>query len=538
VAATPSPIPSLTATTTATATLTPIPTQTATATVEATPTEYVQPTLIPTIDPTLVPGLLSKAFSIQTLEGSNGHTLRQITGWDYGFGAGIWQYSCSGYYWLDTNHLLLYPSTGQEYGGPEGMWRVNVAPQPIIINLKTGYVWLPSEEVSAPSWSCSPVYWSKKLELLIISGTYNGKSAIFTYTLEGKRLAYYPGDLSSISPSKTKILVGDNTIIDLQTNKKVTLAWSLEDYHEFTLSGLFWTSDETRIYRCCYFYADLATGISHRFERSDFYLTDGTHLDPDGLWFYRGGWVRNDTYFLGEWSYVDDGDIRYLPMFDPAKKLIYDVREMAGISDELTCPDTNISTDGSYVWLECYDKHYLIDLTTFEADEYSIPGYSNADIDWSTDEKFVLIQNYDHTSEAELYYLVSLSNEELTTLPMVMKLVGDSWPQVRWHPAENVLAYITESTQRFAVFDAQTMTSRDIALPTTFQDLIWSRDGNKLALVAEDGSVWQIDYPKLESLEQLTPPLPDVHDVNWSPDGNSIAFISGSDIYIVDTAKK
>jgi hypothetical protein len=55
--------------------------------------------------------------------------------------------------------------------------------------------------------------------------------------------------------------------------------------------------------------------------------------------------------------------------------------------------------------------------------------------------------------------------------------------------------------------------------------------------VAEDGSLWQADYPKFDNFEQLTPILPNISQVNWSPDGNSISFISGSDIYIVDTVK-
>lgn len=65
----------------------------------------------------------------------------------------------------------------------------------------------------------------------------------------------------------------------------------------------------------------------------------------------------------------------------------------------------------------------------------------------------------------------------------------------------------------------------------------WSPDGEKLALVAKDGSLWQVDYPALQNLEQLMPSMPDVGSLNWSPDGNSIAFISGSDIYVVETNK-
>jgi tricorn protease-like protein len=61
--------------------------------------------------------------------------------------------------------------------------------------------------------------------------------------------------------------------------------------------------------------------------------------------------------------------------------------------------------------------------------------------------------------------------------------------------------------------------------------------GDRMVFTATDGSLWKIDYPTLEALEQLTPALPNVTQVNWSPDGNSIAFISGSDIYIVDTIK-
>ena len=67
--------------------------------------------------------------------------------------------------------------------------------------------------------------------------------------------------------------------------------------------------------------------------------------------------------------------------------------------------------------------------------------------------------------------------------------------------------------------------------------VVWSPTGEKLALVDEDGSLWQVGYPALENLEQLTPPLTNVTDVNWSHDGSSIGFISGSDIYIVEANK-
>lgn len=302
-----SPVPSSTAT--ITATLTPLPSITSSPTI--TPTnrpEYVPPTLIPTIDPTLVPDLLSKAFSVQTMEGVNGHKIRQITGWDHGFGTIVPPYYyCPGYIWLDTNHILLNPIAGQRDDYIDGAPRsIEVVFQPVVINLDSESVWLPPVNIS-PLDVCNRVYWSTELQILISSQLQGDVSTISTYTYDGDRVSSYTGSIIDISPSRTKILLAQDTLLDLRTNTRIKLDWSLEDYHQFDLTGLFWTSDETRTYRCCYFYADLTRGISHRFERSDFQFTDGIHLDPTGLWFYRGGWVRNDTYFLGEWSYVYEG---------------------------------------------------------------------------------------------------------------------------------------------------------------------------------------------------------------------------------------
>jgi hypothetical protein len=530
VTATPSPIPSPSATVTPTL----VPTQTATATIEPTP-EHVQPTLIPTIDLTLLPELLGKALSIQTVD-VNGNNSQRITGWEHGFGADIWYANCPSYVWLDTNHLLLYPGAGQEHP-PEGMGMlgVNVVPQPVVMNLETGSIWLPPVDISS-GLTCNRVFWSHDLGILINSGIYNGTPAVFTHTFDGKKLANYRGQFTQVSPSKEKILIDNNILIDLRTNSRTTLTWPLEDYEEQMLSGVFWTSDETRLYRCCYFYADLNTGTSFRFGNSDFQDRNGNPLEYEGLWPYRGRWVKNDAFFLATWSMVDDGDIRYLPLFDPDERTLYDVRQMAGISKDLSCPETNISTNGSYIWVECYEKHYLVNLTTFEANEYLIPGYSNSDIDWSMDEKFALIDNYNFTNETTQYYLLSLSNKELNTLP-IMNPISIPWQHPWWHSTDDVFAYINENARKFELFNAQTITVQEITFPTTLVDFVWSFSGERIALIAEDGSLWQIDYPKMENLEQLTSALPDVRDVQWAPDDKSIAFLSGSDIYIVNATK-
>jgi hypothetical protein len=535
VSSTITPVPSQAA-----STATPLPSQTTTSTPEPTPQpEFVWPTLIPTIDPALVPGLLSEAFSIQPMEGVNGHRLQLITGWDDGFGGGLMYDRCRGHYWLDTSHLLLYPSAG-EVSGPAGMAReIKVVPQPVVINIENGSVWLPPVSGSSPR-GCERVYWSRKLKILITSEIHDDISTVSTYTFDGRRLASYPGSLWDVSPRGTKILVSEDTLIDLKTNKMIKLAWSLEDYNEPHLSYLYWTyPEETRVYRCCYFYADITSGISERFQRSDFRDSDGNHLDNSGLWFHQGEWVLDNKYFLVHWLAVDDGPVRHQPLFDPATKLFYDLWELAGISPDLTWRYNEVSPDGNYVWIVGFERSYLVNLTTFESQHYRYQASTYTDVDWSADSKFVWLQTHDSDNKSTEFQILSISGRKLSPLPIAPLPDSDHW----WHPIEASVVYTAADKDALIFLHVSTMLYQELPFalkkqPYTYGNVVWSPDGEKLALVAEDGSVWQVDYPTLENLEQLTSPLPNVHEVNWSPDGNSIAFISGSDIYVVETTKK
>jgi hypothetical protein len=522
------PSPILSPTITATITLTPIPTQTAKATITPTPgPEYVPPTLIPTIDPTLVPGLLSKAFSVQTIEGVNGHKIRQITGWDHGYGGGYWYGSCSQYYWLDTNHLLLYPSAGQtkafdQWGG------TGFVPQSVVINIENGHVWLPPANQSASPLTCNRVYWSPELGLLITSEVHDHVSTVTTYTYDGHKQMSYAGGLWDVSPSGTKIRVAKDTILDLRTNKKFRLVWP-KNNRELRLPRLYWNDDETRIYQCCYYFGDISTGKSYSFEMSEFHGT-GARPSDSAIHGY-GQWVRNGDYFLIEWSVVDDGYPDFFPMFDPTVKKYYEVSEMAGIPQDWTCVETTVSPDGMYLWLECWEGSYLINLETFNSVAY--PAYVYADIEWSSDGKFAWIRDFN----TKLWQILSVSNKELKYLPVNPNLDTTLW----WHPTESVIVY-PSADNKLIFLDAATMSYWELpftlqGLPYIYGSVVWSPNGEKLALMEEDGSVWQVDYPTLENLEQLTLSLPDVSNLNWSPDGNSLSFISGSDIYIVETTK-
>jgi hypothetical protein len=484
-----------------------------------------------------LPELLNKALSVQTLD-LNGYNTRRITGWNYGFGGGVWTSSCDGFYWLDERHLLVHPAAG-EVTGPEGFWaNVNVVPQPVLINMESGVKWLPPVNRS-PQPLCNWVFWSRELGILITPEIHNDVSTISIYTYDGHKISTYPGSSLNVSPSKTKILIDGNTLIDLRTNKKIDLAWSLEDYQEQVLSGLFWTSDETRIYRCCYFYADLTTGISHRFQRSDFHFTNGDHLNASGLWFQNGFWVRDDKYFLVWWQAVDDGDIKYLPMFDPATKIFYDVREMAGIPEEFTSLYTPVSPDGNYVWMEGWNESYLVNLTTFESQHYTYTNpYSYTDVDWSSDSNFTWFEIYDTDTKTTEAKILSISNMKLH--PILVTPQSES--EHLWHPTDNVVVYPAKDKNALMFLDASKMSFREIpfkdqASRYKISNLAWSPNGDKLIFITEDHILWQVDYPALENFEQIIASSSLIGRAQWSPDGKSIAFINGSDIYIVDTNK-
>jgi hypothetical protein len=494
------------------------------------------PTLVPTIDPKLVSDLLRKAISIQTLKGTNGHALQRITGWDYGFR----QKPCYPYQWLDSNYLLLYPRTGEQTNiYHDGGGREDLGSEPIVVNLTSGDLWLrppssvPISSTDKPEQDCNSVYRSQELGLIINQQSYAStfgpvKDAVFTYTFDGQLVAEYWGKILGVSPRGEKILVDEDTIIDLSQNKIIDLAWHM-NYGVGDSPTLYWSSDETRLYRCCFYYADLKTGESYDFKWSDLRGADGTSLTFPMHPHKYGQWVRNDGYFLIEWDYwtIMYGDP--IPMFSPAEKKYYDLAEIAGIPPPVVATSISmVSPDGLYLWLKGYgdDGQYhgfLVNLVDFK----TVPhDKSINDFEWSPDSKYAWVSIYD-TSDR---YVLSTTSKESTPFPVQPINVPS------WRPADHMLAFFTEQNQTLAILDAKDTSVKEWKLPSSFHSLIWSPDGNHIALITTDGSLWQVDYPKMEKIEQLTEPMP-AGDVQWSPDGNSIAFISGSDIYVVDTTK-
>jgi dipeptidyl aminopeptidase/acylaminoacyl peptidase len=479
-----------------------------------------------------MPKQLSETFSLKTMDGVNGYSLEQITGWEYGlrqFGPG--RQPCNGYQWLDSSHLLLYPRTGEgmvQYG--DGSSKTDLTSQIVVMNLENGVSWLPRNKVSPSAQDCGSVLWSQELGILInqetLSSMYASQDGVITYTFDGKRVSEYWGTILGVSPSGKKILVDEDTIIDLRTGQIADLAWH-KDYDFGSSQKLYWSSDETRLYRCCFYFADLKTGKSYNLEWNDLQGADGKPISFTLMSPHVGGqWVRNDTYFFPTWSYMSDaGDPRII--FSPIEKKYYFIDLPSTLPINPETMTYTFSRNGMHVWITGFNigdgvaHDFLVNLTTLEIISYDTPGN---DFFWSDDSKFGWMNVYDSGDK----YILSAAKKTLIPFPVPARGMS-------WRPNDHLLAFFTN--EGLAILDPKDMSLKGWKLPSTFSTILWSPDGNHIALVAKDGSVWQVDYPAFQNLEQLTTPMPDVRNIFWSPDGNSIAFISGVDIYIVKTTK-
>jgi len=481
-------------------TATPSPSMTLTA--MAKPTSRPQPTLFPPIDATKLPGMLQSALSVETLNALNGHNLRRITGWSYGF---------DGFEWMNTTHLLARAIIGPKGG------EAHFLPQnyPAAVDLNFGKAWIPKS---------ASLSWSERLQKTIVVQ----KDMVEIYSLDGELEKAYPGSLLGFSPSGTKMLFKDGTWFDLVSGKRVHFDWDQKYIDEYYHRPV-WSESENRVYVCCHLYGDAKTG--------DSYLGRGGDAMSNGVW------ILNDKYLMR--GCCDNMLFGGPPtFFDVSTKTFHYLSELISIpmgnignEEENQCIYWFISPNGKNVWLVCSDNNYLVDFITLKFTKY--PPHIISDIQWSANGNFALID------DSLSLNILSVNSKELKPLP------ADSQSST-WHPTDNILAYLTNKGQTLSLLDARIMSvQKEAALPAAFQDIIWSPDGKHIALLARDSSLWQIDYPKLDNLEQLTPAMPKltgpvygikenmslIKNVTWSPDGTFLAFIGDLDIYIVDTQR-
>jgi hypothetical protein len=514
-------------------TITPTPSIIPTST--ANPDVEVYPTLIPTIAPSELPEMLKK-ITLENINALNGHNMRKITGWSNGFNRGVWSSDKEGYQWMDSSHLLLYPVVGEKPGAIQKFTDT----RPIVINIDSGNIWLPPldqpSKLSLLQTGTLP-YWSPTLGILVTSqvleGGYATTKGVSTFNANGDFVARYWGDFIDISPSGTKILIADDSWVDLKTGKIVDFNWYFGSRPRWRP---IWSADETRVYICCYFYGNATTGESYYLSDEDTILDGHPDNNLQSLHHSHGVWL-NDNFVLAQFDGVQTYRDGFLPIFDISARTFRNLGALANLPDEFnTMPYVrpNISPNRDYMWISpglqsaTDPQVYLVDLKTLKSQLYH-----SSSVDWSANGEYAMLNSQ----------VLNLSNKELRPIP--------PYPNYRyyldddWHPTEGVFGSIRASenrqTQTLFIHNVENMTLSQVALPPIFSSgflrpmIFWSPKGDHIALLAADNSLWQIDYPELKNIEQLTPPMPDSKDIMWSSDGAYLSLISGVDIYIVDT---
>jgi WD40 repeat protein len=536
----------------------------------ASPTLRATSTLIPTIEPAKIPDLLNNSLAIETPNPFNGYKLKHITGWENGFNGGVWDRGSrsrqQGYQWLDSSHILLFPATG-ETTSPN--WNtINV--RPVVMNINSGKIWLPpmDRSLNEGRWfSIAIPRWSSRLELLVTGEILDGKEGVSTFTSDGKRVTHYEGKLIDISPSAERVFISGNTWIDLGSGKKVDFGWeaanglgSVVDVAGSNTKRFFpiWSQDETQIYFCCYYYGNAKTGESYTITNGDSIFDGGPFVDEyrRSLGHAYGVWL-NDHTVMGSADVWFFSDLGFIMIFDVVERTYHNLGVVANLPDAFNNSSSSyksISPNGNYMYVtpgaqsSTDPQVYLVNLKTFESQLYHVSGIS-----WVPNGKYALLHTYHQSANGEFSVetqVLTLLDKTLQTYPATSTLSRSDWLAVDWYPNEDVYPSIFIENQ-YLVVEALTFKPLinqryEVLLPSDFntsyqsypEAVFRSPQNDRIALIAADGSIWIMDYPALENLEQVTPPQENVKDISWSPDGRYLSYVGETDIYIVDTESK
>jgi WD40 repeat protein len=275
------------------------------------------------------------------------------------------------------------------------------------------------------------------------------------------------------------------------------------------------------------------TGQNFVITNADTIFNGGPFTDPwHDLRHSWGVWL-NDRYIMAKFDALYTGGLDFIPLFDIQARTFRDLGVVTGLPgafDNNQGATNSISPNRDYLWASpgaqspADPQVYLVDLRTLQSRLYHA-----ASVDWSILDQQVL----------------TLSDQTLRPLPAIPDFAElHYWIADAWHPTQGARLSIyadRQEHQYLYLLDFESLSYRHLALPSNFDggygrgtSIVWSPDGDRFALAAPDGSLWQMDFPKMEHLEQLTPPMANVRDISWSPDGAYLSFVGGTDIYIVD----
>lgn len=414
------------------------------------------------------------------------------------------------FYWLDEEHLVVLPVTGEGWG--QG---VSDYTRQMVANLKNSQFWLPPLDGINDNSSL----WSAALNRLIISRSAGG---LELYDSDGNVTQRYSSDAyrEDLSPSGKRLFVmseSSGTWLDLETGQQVTIG----DKRRWSVFS--WSPDEKRLFDDELCLTDAGAGI---ITCMDFKLDV---FGGEGLSTIY--WVAGDKVML-DWPSFFEGtpspdNPPIVLLIDPNKRAYQDLRMLIGLDRSSSCSfGPSFSPVRDSFWLNCDQRLYLVDLRTFAT--HTVPA-ELIFTSWSSDGEFTLFRQRDskHYREPHQYNVYSTATSEILPVASISIL------SPTWSISGSQLAFLSEDRHVLGVLDAKTQTTVQVELSQPANAISWHPQGIGLAILADDGSLWWIPDPSANRVEQLTPPLPEVRDVKWSPNGDKLAFVSGVDVYIV-----
>lgn len=486
------------------------------------PTPLPSPTYLPTLDAAQVPASLIDALRFERLGNAGRRPLTRIAGWGYGYRST--HYCEHGpYHWLDDDHLLLYPVTGQEFfeaaGVAEYTW-------PIVLDLSQEQAW--AIPIPAPAQSCGLPLWSEFLNRLVV--VIVDETLLFDSSGQiGARLAGGFDSVNStvafLAPSGRRLLVG-KIWRDLETGEMVRF----EERPAPSLSRPAWSADETRIFDCCFGYGDARSGHYVKFDLGLSIPGRGGPGPSEGNAIFGSRWVLNDTRVIPEQLLEAVGSSHFVTaLIDPVAQVDTDIGLAAGFGDGTNCFLGPIAPDGQTMVLNCLLSPYnearriLIELET--GFTRTLPADYDA-IVWSPDSQYLVLRHSsDGPAQPDPFLLADRRGNPIT-------IAEDPIFGLTWAPQGARLAFLRADALALITADLNTAQVSQVTLTTAARQVVWN-PAVGLVVTAKDGSLWWVPDPAVDHIELLTPPMPGVRDLKWSPSGTHLAFVSEADIYVI-----
>jgi hypothetical protein len=502
---------------------TPIPSPTVRPPVTVTPRTTAVP---PTATPFPTTDELLAALTWQTTASVGGFPLQRLAGWANGFrDADYCRYGP--YRWLDGENLLLMPVIG--YGGwPEEA--PSQITQPVVIRLGENRAWA----IATPEEFCQLPLWSESRQQLVEATA----GEVRLWHLDGSLAETHPGQRPlHLAPSGRRLLAGI-TWIDLESGQTVDFPeWAATSY---AVPG--WTADEQRLFACCFSYADARSGQS--WTRAEF---------PGMFVGGRGSWPGEETFSVSQWlpgdklvmvqelgifffaTGTEGPPPKVAPVFEPETQSYSDLIRTLDLDTPPYCW-TQIAPGGGHLWLGCtlqrqdqlfpYDPSYLVTLPSLD----TIPAGGTLQFQsWSADGRF-LIYNEAATGGEETgpAWLMGVDGRRRQLAETAVK-------SSLWHEDEAAVALHFDDEHRLHFFHAEREVSRRLEMAQPVTRVAWQPGSWGLALLTANGRAWWLAdaFDAASEPVAVTPALPELHSLRWSPDGTSLAFASENHLYLV-----